>query len=201
MTLLESVKAALKGGADVIQLREKHLDGKQLVTVGREIKKLCEETGAQFAVNDRIDVALLCEADIVHLGQDDIQIEDAEKLVGNLMQIGISTHDAVESKQAEQAGAAYVGLGPVYSTKTKLDAKPIVPTLEIQNVRQAIHIPIVAIGGIRLSSVSDLIDLGVDAIAVVSGIFAAQDIERATRAFYEAIIQAKARRQDRMMTR
>ncbi len=195
VSLQESVQAALKGGADVIQLREKHLNGNKLVAIGKEIKKLCQEYGAQLAINDRVDVAILCDADMIHLGQDDIQIEDAQKLLGSTMHIGISTHDAAESKLAQSRGASYVGLGPVFATATKPDAKAVISRAEILKVRQEVHIPIVAIGGITLSSVDDLIDQGIDALAIVSGIFAAQDIEQATRAFRLAIDRAKERKQ------
>ncbi|MCI0184075.1 thiamine phosphate synthase [Sulfoacidibacillus ferrooxidans] len=195
VSIVDSVKAALRGGADVIQLREKQLDGKELVRIGKEIKKVCEDTGALFAVNDRIDVALLCQADMIHLGQDDISIDDARQLVGSDMRIGISTHDVTESRLAKIQGAHYIGLGPVYPTSTKKDAKSVVPSEEIKNIRQAVDIPIVAIGGITLSVVDELIQLGVDALAIVSGIFATDDIEKATQLFRMRIDQAKMRKE------
>ncbi|TCS79201.1 thiamine phosphate synthase [Tepidibacillus fermentans] len=166
---IEVVKQALEAGVKTVQLREKKGNMKEIIEFGREIRQLTKEYNAQFFVNDRLDLAQILEADGIHIGQDDLPIEEIKKITSPTFKIGISARTVEEAIEAEKAGADYLGVGAIYSTATKQDAKTI--GLEgLDSIRQNVYIPIIAIGGIQKEHIPDLVRSGADGIAVVSAI-------------------------------
>ena len=183
---IEIAKKVLAGGAGILQLRGKGLSSKELLEQAREIREITREAGAIFIVNDRADVALLADADGVHLGQDDLPIAKAREILGREKLIGLSTHNLKQAIKAEFEGADYIGFGPVFGTTTKADAEEAKGLQALREIRKSVNIPIVAIGGINIENVIDVISAGADAVAVISAIVKAGDIEGATRRFLEA---------------
>lgn len=180
---IEIAKKVLAGGAQIIQLRGKGLSSRELLEQAREIGLLSRAAGAIFIVNDRADIALLSGADGVHLGQDDLPISEARKILGKGKMIGISTHSLEQALKAEQEGADYIGFGPVFDTKTKADAEEAKGLQALREVKQRVSIPVIAIGGINLENMGEIIDAGSDGAAVISAIIKAENIEDATRRF------------------
>jgi thiamine-phosphate pyrophosphorylase len=135
-------------GVKMLQLREKHLSDQELLTLGKKITKITKGTQTKFIMNDRADLALLIEADGVHLGQDDVTLKEARQIVGPDMMIGRSTHSLLQSKEAIEEGADYIGFGPIYKTPTKKNPDPTVGTDQLKEVVQFSPVPVVAIGGI-----------------------------------------------------
>jgi thiamine-phosphate pyrophosphorylase len=177
--LLRVVRAALAGGATAVQLRRKHDDGGQLVELGRAIRKLTHEFDALYFVNDRVDVALLTDADGVHLGQSDISCRDARTLVGDKI-IGISARTVDEAVAAARDGADYLGVGAVFPTTSKSDAE-LCHLDGLRAIASRTDIPIVAIGGITVDNVQEVIRAGADGAAVVSAVMQAPDPAAASR--------------------
>ncbi|MDO8446616.1 MAG: thiamine phosphate synthase [Deltaproteobacteria bacterium] len=187
----EIAKKVLTGGAQILQLRGKGLSSKELLEQAREIRELTRTAGAILIVNDRADIALLSDADGVHLGQDDLPISEARKILGKEKMIGISTHSLEQAVKAEQEGADYIGFGPVFGTKTKADAEGAKGLRALLEVKQRVSIPVVAIGGINLENMGEVIDAGPDGAAVISAIIKAENIEDATRKFVEAFSKSR----------
>jgi thiamine-phosphate pyrophosphorylase len=153
-------------GIKMLQLREKNLSDRDLIKIGKEIRSITKGTGTNFVVNDRPDIAAICDADFLHLGQDDISIEDARKVVGN-MKIGLSTHSIEQVKSALKKKPDYIGFGPIYPTNAK--AKPDKP-VGIEQLKQVLafaNVPVVAIGGIFPENIEQVIDAGAKNIAMV----------------------------------
>jgi thiamine-phosphate pyrophosphorylase len=177
----EVAREAIAGGATVIQLRDKEASTKELVEIGRRLRRLTAERGVTFIVNDRVDVALAVNADGVHLGQEDMPAALARQLMGPAKVIGVSASTVEEAKRAEKDGANYLGVGPVYATVTKPDAGEPIGVEGLAEILRAVSIPVVAIGGIKEGNVEEVIAAGADGVAVVSAVVAAQDIEAAAR--------------------
>jgi thiamine-phosphate pyrophosphorylase len=192
--LEEVVSAALRGGAGAIQLRAKHFNKRQLLTAARNLRRLTEDSGATFIINDHIDIALSCGADGVHLGQEDLPVPEARAIAGSGMLIGTSTHNVEEALQAEKEGAGYINVGPVFPTKTKDGVVNPVGCELIGKVLQQVNIPQTCMGGIHSGNVRQTIMAGAERIAVVSAVVAADDIEKAARELVEKIHQAKEER-------
>ncbi|HQB99230.1 MAG: Thiamine-phosphate synthase [Euryarchaeota archaeon ADurb.Bin165] len=180
-------KESLSGGAKIIQLRDKHRNGGELFAIAREIRSLCTLHDARFIINDRLDIALAALADGVHLGQDDLPLSAARRLAPRPFIIGISVGTVEEAVLAEREGADYIGVGPVYPTGTKTDAGPAVGPDLVRAIRKEVTIPIVAIGGINLLNVRDVVTAGADWIAVISAVICSPDIEAASRKFVTLI--------------
>ncbi|MBQ2556164.1 MAG: thiamine phosphate synthase [Thermoguttaceae bacterium] len=178
-TLLEQIESSLLGGTTLVQLREKDLSDCEFIQEAISVKRLCERFGVPLLINDNVNVALRSGADGVHLGQDDLPLQEARKMLGPNKIIGISTHTVEEAMKAEQGGADYVGVGSVFATQTKLDAN-VLSIDYIREICQAVNIPVVAIGGIKKENMDVLRNTGVAGIAVVSAIFGQPDIEMAT---------------------
>ena len=178
-TLLEQIESSLLGGTTLVQLREKDLSDCEFIQEAISVKRLCERFGVPLLINDNVNVALRSGADGVHLGQDDLPLQEARKMLGPNKIIGISTHTVEEAMEAEQGGADYVGVGSVFATQTKLDAN-VLSIDYIREICQAVNIPVVAIGGIKKENMDVLRNTGVAGIAVVSAIFGQPDIEIAT---------------------
>ena len=176
---VESVREALEGGATSIQLRLKGVPTREMIKIGREIRKLTEEYGALYLVNDRLDVALGVNADGVHVGQEDMPVEVIKEIAPNLI-VGISASNIKEAIMGEKKGGDYIGAGSVYPTKTKEDAKYI--GLDgLRRIVESVNIPVVAIGGINHKNVREVLKLGVDGVAVISAIVGSKNVMEESR--------------------
>lgn len=179
--LEDVIRAAILGGADCIQLREKHYTGRELLEAGHVLRRVTSEYGVNLIINDRIDVARAVDADGVHLGQGDLPIEVAREILGPDKIVGLSTHNVAEAVAAERAGANYIGLGPMKPTTTKLDTDPVVGPAGVKEVRKHVSLPIVAIGGIKCEDVAEIIRNGANSVAIISAIIGSEDVEGAAR--------------------
>lgn len=179
-TLCQQVEAALQGGVTCVQLREKHLDRDAFLAEARQICALCRRYGVPFIVNDDLDIALACGADGIHVGQDDMPAAEVRRRAGRRLIVGVSAHTPEEARLAEAAGADYLGAGAVFGSATKTDASLLTPA-GLQAVCAAVHIPVVAIGGVNAGNILQLQGSGAAGAAVVSGIFGAPDITAACR--------------------
>jgi thiamine-phosphate diphosphorylase len=187
----EVVEAAIAGGATAIQLRWKTGSMREAVEVGRELKALCTRSDVLFVVNDRIDLALALDADCVHLGDEDLPLEDTRRIVGDRMLIGYSPPTLDEAIDAERLGADYLGVGPVYGTTSKSDAGEAIGVERIATVARAVSIPIVGIGGITAGNAAAVVKSGAAGVAVISSVVAADDVELAVRALRAAVDGAR----------
>ena len=172
---VDIVAAAVKGGATCVQLREKHCDTRDFVDEAQAVHQLLQQLNPTIPliINDRVDVALAIGAEGVHLGQSDMRIQDARRLVGPKAIIGISAESVSDAITAEQEGADYLGISPVFSTPTKTDTAPPLGLQGIHDIRAAVRLPLVGIGGIHEDNVMDIIKAGADGAAVVSAIVSA----------------------------
>lgn len=182
--------AVLEGGCRVVQLRDKTLPLNDLYPVARALRRRCREAGCLFIVNDRVDLALALEADGVHVGQDDLPARDTRRLLRPGMILGVSTHDESQARLARDDGADYVAVGSMYPTGSKTGFNLVGPDL-LRRVRPEIPVPLVAIGGITLDNVGEVIRAGADAVAVISAVSKAADPAAAARRFLEAIRAAR----------
>ena len=174
-TLAEQVERAIKGGATLVQLREKHLDFKAFLEQAEELKKVTDRYRIPLIINDNIEVALACDADGVHVGQDDMAAGAVRARIGEDKIIGVSAETVEQAVQAEKNGADYLGVGAIFPTSTKLDTEPV--TFDtLKTICSAVSIPVVAIGGINEQNIMQLKGSGIAGVAVVSAIFAQPDI-------------------------
>lgn len=177
-TLSWQVEESLKGGATMIQLREKHLDHEHFLKEAKEIKELCRKYQVPFLINDDVDLAVEVDADGVHVGQHDMEAGEVRKKIGPNRILGVSAQTVEQALLAQQAGADYLGVGAVFPTGTKDDADAVsIQTLG--EICRTVSIPVVAIGGIGQHNVMQLAGSGICGIAVVSAIYAQQDIQNA----------------------
>jgi thiamine-phosphate pyrophosphorylase len=177
---IKVAEAAIRGGADVIQWRDKTSGDRLFLQVARVLRSLTRQWDKMFVVNDRLAVALLVQADGIHLGHEDLPVEEARSLVGSSMWIGRSTHSFTEAMEAQGAGADYIGVGPIFPTPTK----PDYPTVGVDLIRQvhfSIRVPWVVIGGIDLETLPLVLSAGAQRVAVVRAVCGAVDPEAATR--------------------
>ena len=191
-TLPEQVEAALKGGATCVQLREKELDGAAFLEEAKVLAALCRRYGVPLIINDNVEVALASGADGVHVGQDDLTVEQVRRLAGGRLIVGGSAHSGEQALAAQAGGADYLGVGAVFATATKSDAH-VLPRETLAEICRAVDIPVVAIGGIGEDNLLQLAGTGVDGAALVSAIFSAPDIEgqcRKLRALSERMVKA-----------
>lgn len=179
-TLYEQVESALKGGVTCVQLREKELDQTAFLEEAVEMKKLCSKYGVPLIINDNVDVALKCGADGVHVGQSDMAAGNVRKAVGDKMIVGVSAQTVEQALAAQAAGADYLGVGAVFPTSTKSDAREV-SLQTLKDICAAVDIPVTAIGGINKSNMAELSGTGIDGVALVSAIFAAQNIAEECR--------------------
>ena len=179
-TLYSQVEAALKGGATFIQLREKNLDEAHFLEEAKAIKKLCREYGVPFVINDNVELTLEVDADGVHVGQSDMEAGDVRVKLGPDKIIGVSAQTVEQALLAEAHGADYLGVGAVFPTGSKEDAVEVEPET-VKAICEAVKIPVIAIGGISKNNVLELSGNGLCGIAVISAIFAQEDIESATK--------------------
>jgi thiamine-phosphate pyrophosphorylase len=175
----------LMAGVRWIQYRDKDRSRREIYEESVRLRRLTKDYDAVFIVNDYVDIALCVNADGVHLGQDDLPLKEARKIMGENKMIGISTHSSEQALEAEKGGADYIGFGPVFQTQTK-DAGIPKGIDMLREVKKNVNIPVVAIGGINLENIRSVLDTGVDAVAVASAIFTG-DIEKNVRRFLDII--------------
>ena len=193
---VDIVRAALAGGVDVVQLREKLATARQRLAVGEELRRLTAEAEVPLVVNDRIDLASAINADGVHLGDDDLPVGVARAQLGSEALVGRSVSTVEGAKRAEEAGADYLGVGAVYETASK-KTKPEQTEIGLERVQavcEAVSIPVVGIGGVTHERAGDVVAAGADGVAVVSEITQADDPEAATRRLAEAVAAGRDRR-------
>ena len=175
-TLYEQVESALKGGVTCVQLREKELDDDSFLKEATDISKLCKRYEVPFFINDNVDIAIKCHADGIHVGQEDMAASKVRERVGDEMMIGVSVHSVEEALEAVRNGADCLGVGSMFTTSTKKDVN-VLPKEVLRDICEVVDIPVVAIGGIGKSNISELSGCGMDGVALVSAIFSADDIE------------------------
>lgn len=183
-TLAQQVEAALRGGATMVQLREKELEGEALEQEAREILAVCRKYGVPLLINDDVILAKKIGAEGVHVGQSDMAAAEARSILGPDAIIGVTARTVEQAQAAEKAGADYLGSGAVFGTSTKKDAKPLDPAY-FQQICESVSIPVVAIGGITANNIRQLEGRKMSGFAIVSGIFAAQDIEAQTKKLWK----------------
>ena len=165
---LESIEKAIEGGVKIIQLRMKDAEEKDFLDMAQKVKKICENK-ALFIINDNVEIAKLVDADGVHLGQEDIDIKDARKVLENKI-IGISAHNKEEAMKAEKAGADYLGCGAMFATDTKNNVTAL-SVSGLKEICDSVKIPVVAIGGITIENIEQLKDCEIDGVAVSGALF------------------------------
>jgi thiamine-phosphate pyrophosphorylase len=172
---ISDVKNALAAGVKVVQYREKNLSTKDMLEVAMRLREICKK--AAFIINDRVDIALISRADGVHLGQGDLPYRLARKLLGKKRIIGLTVHNIREAEEAQKLGADYLGVSPIFNTRTKKDAGRAAGAALIKKIRKQIPLPIVAIGGINLSNAPQVIDAGADCLCAISAVVAKPDVK------------------------
>jgi thiamine-phosphate pyrophosphorylase len=189
--LVELLEAVIAGGCRMVQLREKEWASGRLLPLAERLRARCRAAGVTFIVNDRVDLALVVEADGVHLGQDDLPPRSARPLLRPGMILGVSTHSVEQARAAQAAGADYVAVGSMFPTATKSDFQLVGPDL-LRKLRSEIRVPLIGIGGITPDNAAEVIRAGADGVAVISAVCAAADPTAATRHFLGAIATARA---------
>jgi len=177
---VEVARAAIRGGARLVQLRDKMRPKREVVAAARRLKSVCAESGAMFIMNDYLDIALASDADGLHVGQDDLPLLDARRLVPADRLVGCSAATVEEAVQAEGQGADYVAVGAMYPTPTKPGTR-IAGLGVLRQVKAKVSVPVVAIGGINEHNVTEVMGAGADAVALISAVLNATDIEEASR--------------------
>ena len=188
--ILLLIGAAIAGGATLIQIRGKNWTSRELLDAGIKAFRSLRPNKIPLIINDRVDIAMACEADGVHLGQDDMPLPYARKLLGKNRLVGISVSLTEEAEIAEKEGADYVGVGPIFATSSKKDIGPLVGLDGLRYIREKVKIPILAIGGINPANAAQVIRAGADGVAVISAIMGSADPNRAAAELKEAIKKA-----------
>lgn len=178
-TLAHDAEECLKGGATMLQLREKDLSHEELVGEGKEIKALCRKYNVPFCIDDDVQAAIELGADCIHVGQTDMEAGNVRELIGDDMALGVSTQTVEQALLAEKRGADYLGVGACFATSTKKDADTI-PLETLRDICNAVSIPVVAIGGISESNILELKGYGIDGVSIISAIFGSGDIRGTT---------------------
>jgi len=190
---VDAARKAIKGGAKIMQLRHKHHSRGELLAVAKKFAELCRKSNVLFLVNDYLDIALASEADGIHIGQDDIPLPAIRKELPVDCIIGLSTSTATQARKAENDGADYVAVSSIFPSPTKPEAK-VVGLERLREIKEAVSIPVVAIGGINMQNIGDVMATGADAAAVISAVLSQKDIESETRRLVKEIEkQAKSR--------
>ena len=190
-SMLNIVKDAAGGGVTCVQLREKECSTLEFIEQALSIKEFLTTRGIPLIINDRLDVAQAVNADGVHLGQTDMPLDIAKAIVGDTMIIGISAESLEDAIEAEKGGADYLGVSPIYATPTKTDTAPPLGLDGLRQIRAAVKIPLVGIGGLNKDNSAEVIRNGADGVAVVSAIVAADDPEAASRELKQIIAEAR----------
>jgi len=189
--LLEDTKAALEGGMTYVQMREKGdpMTEDELLTEALALKALCAEYGVPFVIDDDVELAVKCGADGVHVGQSDMACVEARRALGSAKVVGVSAQTVEQAVQAEADGADYLGVGAVFPTGSKDDADDVSHDT-VKAICEAVNIPVIAIGGISKNNVGQLAGLGLDGVAVISAIYASDDLKAATEDLKSKTVKA-----------
>jgi thiamine-phosphate pyrophosphorylase len=187
--LVDVIAQAIDGGVSVVQLREKQLATREFVRLARQVRELIKPRNVPLFINDRVDVALAAEADGIHVGQEDMEVMDVRKLVGDTMAVGLSVNTEAEVLEANQLPVDYLGLGPIFPTSTKADAKTPLGCQGLRRLRSLTEHPLVAIGSLSMDNAAEVVRAGADGLAVVSAICATED-PRAAAAELKRCIEA-----------
>ena len=190
---VELTEMAIAGGADTIQFRSKSGSTRGMINAAKQMKILCSGAGVPLIINDRVDIALAACADGVHLGQEDFPIPVARKLLGTDAIIGGSAGDMEEAEKCLADGADYIGVGPVYDTKSKSDAGKAMGIENLRIIAEKISLPIIAIGGITVSDMDEVLNAGAHGVAVISSVCLSDDPESAARRLHEALVLQQVR--------
>ncbi|WP_027185278.1 thiamine phosphate synthase [Desulfovibrio inopinatus] len=185
--VLDVVRQAVAGGAGVVQLREKSCDTRTFVELARAIKSVCSKAGALFVINDRLDVALAVDADGVHVGQDDMPVSVVREWIGPSKIVGLSVNTIEQAIEATGLGVDYLGVGPVFPTVTKADAKTPLGPEGLADMRTRVDLPLVGIGGITVANAAEVIRAGAVGVAVVSAICSASSPAQASAQLRDAV--------------
>jgi thiamine-phosphate pyrophosphorylase len=185
--LAGAVRLALQGGVRAIQVREKDLPIRELLVFAQELRAITNEFGAKLFINDRVDVAVAVDADGVNLGHQSMPVSAVRKIVGQSMMIGVSTHNVYEARDAEAGGADFVTFGPVFSTPSKSQYGAPVGLEALRTVKKQICIPVFGLGGIKSENIHEVMGAGADGIAMISGIFGADDIRKTSQDILDAL--------------
>lgn len=185
--LLETIESALVGGVTAVQLREKGVTDRALLSTAERVRELCFEHSAAFFVNDRLDLALAAQADGVHLGVDDLPIPAARRIAGSDFVIGYSPDTDLGARSSRLEGAAYLGVGPIYETRTKMDAGPAIGINTLKRRIELSGLPTIGIGGINAENAGAVVAAGASGVAVMSAILSAADPTQAARQLREAV--------------
>ncbi len=176
--IVRAVESALEGGVRLVQLREKDLSAKEILTLAKRLRAKTSESGAKLFINDRVDIALLSGADGVHLGQDSFSPVDARKILGEKMLIGVSAHSIKEAEAAEQEGADFITFGPVFHTPSKARYGEPVGAGLLKEACNRLKIPVYAIGGVKRENMKEAVAAGAGGVAVISAILGIRDIRK-----------------------
>lgn len=172
----ESIEKALQGGVTVLQLREKNISADELIEETAALKKICDTYNVPLIINDNVEIAIKCNADGVHVGADDMPVSEIRKRAGRDFIIGATVKTVEQAQKAEREGADYLGVGAVFSSPTKTEAKRITKE-QLSEITKAVNIPVVAIGGIDADNITELHNTGISGVAVISALFSAEDVE------------------------
>jgi thiamine-phosphate pyrophosphorylase len=181
----------IEAGVRLLQYRAKSQPARAMLETATELARITHKAGAMFCVNDRPDVAYLAGADGVHVGQEDLSVEQTRKVIGDGRWVGVSTHSREQFERAAATSADYIAIGPIYATSSKTNPDPVVGTELIRKLRPLTTKPIVAIGGIRLERAGEVIEAGADSVAVISDILGAADPAEQARQFLQRLEAAK----------
>ncbi len=185
----------IEGGATAIQLRDKFSDDQRLIKIGTKLREITRKNKVGFIINDRVDIALAVDADGVHLGQEDLPLKFARRLIGKRI-IGISTHSLAQAKRAEKEGADYLSVGPIFRTSSKPELVPV-GTAIISRIKKEVNLPLVAIGGIKLDNIKKVIARNPEGIAIASAVLKSKKIENSTLIIAKLLNAKSAKGADR----
>ncbi|MEL7596798.1 MAG: thiamine phosphate synthase [Clostridiaceae bacterium] len=189
--LKECVEEAIKGGVTIVQIREKDASTREFYNIAREVKEVTDKYNIPLIINDRLDIALAVDAAGVHLGQSDMSIEVARKILGEEKTIGISAGNLEEALEAEKSGADYLGIGAIFYTGTKKDIDEPIGLEGLKEIINKIKIPSVAIGGINKDNTEDVIKTGVNGISVISAILGYEDTKKASEELFSKLSKSR----------
>ena len=184
--IVEIARRTILGGADILQLRAKSSPDRQILKIGRAINTLAQKNKTLFLLNDRADLARIIDADGVHLGQEDLPIKDARSILGNNKIIGISAHSVSQAQEATKQRADYIAIGPIFATTTKPKLTPLAPKI-IAKIKDKVKIPFVAVGGINLNNLNQVLASSAQSVAVCKAIIEAKDVTFATKEFKQRL--------------
>lgn len=195
LSFVDLAKKICAGGARLLQLRVKDLPAREFLSIAQEVRTICQQAGCWLIINDRADIALAVDAGGVHVGQEDLPLAAARKVLGPGKIIGVSTHDPAQAVAAERGGADYIGFGPLFGTSTKATGYTVRGLDQLREIRALVHLPIVAIGGITAERAPAALAAGAEAVAMISDLVLADDVTGKVRETLEKINSARQEKQ------